>query len=152
MANILEHVQGDINVTKLKFHTQFDPPTHEGLHCCEESLTKQSFKEECDINVILRRFEQTGQAPELRQQGHYGDFSDVPTYQESLNIVIQAHEMFDAQPSKIRDRFANDPIKFLEFVNDPQNKDEMYTLGLAVKPTTSHQSPTPSSESSPDAV
>ena len=35
-----------------------------GLACFDESLTQQQFKEESDINEIVRRFGLTGQTPD----------------------------------------------------------------------------------------
>lgn len=37
-------------------------------------------------------------------------------------------------PAKVRDRFSNDPGKFLAFVDDPKSREEMYELGLAKRP------------------
>ena len=39
---------------------------------------------------------------------------------------------FDALPAELRERFENDPGKFVEFCLDPKNKDEAVELGLAV--------------------
>jgi hypothetical protein len=39
--------------------------------------------------------------------------------------------MFMSLPAKIRSRFQNDPGAFLDFVQNPENRDEMIELGLA---------------------
>ena len=39
-----------------------------------ESMTQQSFKDECDINVILRRFAVTGELPDNIRVPQYQDF------------------------------------------------------------------------------
>lgn len=124
-------------VTSLKtFRTAYGPRHRVQTDVGGPSLTKQSFKEECDINVILRRFEKTGQLPDLiKQNPTYGDFSDVASYHEALNIVHLASEQFDNLSSRVRERFGNDPAKFLEFANDPKNSEEMVKLGLAVERT-----------------
>lgn len=93
--------------------------------------TKQADKESCDINYILDRFERTGELPvSSGASGMYGDFADVPDYLESLNIVRSAEAQFMALPAKLRDRFENDPAKFLAFVGDNKNYDEAVKLGL----------------------
>lgn len=98
------------------------------------SATKQSFKDECDINNILKKFKTIGQLPHVSgRTPMYGDFSNPITYQESLNIVIKAKDQFNALPSKVRDRFGNDPVQFLQFVNDEKNIPELIELGLATK-------------------
>ena len=38
--------------------------------------------------------------------------------------------MFEELPATIRKKFENDPAKFLDFVNDERNADEMVELGL----------------------
>lgn len=97
-------------------------------------MTKQSFSDECDINNILRRYEKTGQLPDrIKENPRYGDFSQPFDYQESLNIVIHAQEQFSLLSARVRERFNNDPQKFLEFTADPENLPEMVELGLAEK-------------------
>nr|QJB20273.1 MAG: internal scaffolding protein [Microvirus sp.] len=97
----------------------------------DKGLTKQSDAKDCDINAIFRRYERTGQLPDMiLKNGSYGDFSDVPTYQEALNIVIRAKEQFMALDAGVRNRFDNDPAKFLAFASDEKNYDEMEKMGL----------------------
>lgn len=99
------------------------------------TLTHQSFRDECDINNIMSRFEKTGVLPEMiKSNPQYGDFSELPSYQDSLHIVLKAEEQFSALSASVRKRFHNDPSEFLDFVNDPSNVDEMVKLGLATKP------------------
>lgn len=99
----------------------------------EISRTKQSEAEACDINVIMERYIATGIPPEARGTPMYGDYSDVGTFQEALDIVRQAEAQFAALDARTRGRFQNDPAQFLEFCENPQNIDEMVTLGLATK-------------------
>ena len=47
--------------------------------------------------------------------------------------VIRAAEAFAAMPADVRDRFQNDPGRFLEFANDASNYDEALKMGLAIK-------------------
>lgn len=68
----------------------------------------------------------------IKQNPQYGDFSNVEEYQTSLNIVIRANDQFNALSSELRDRFQNDPSKFLEFCDNPQNSEELVKLGLAI--------------------
>lgn len=99
--------------------------------CEGESLTKQSFKDECDINVILAKYTKTGVLPDLiKQNPQYGDFSTAEDYQTSLNKVIFAETQFNSLSSRVRDRFHNDPVEFLNFVHDEKNLKEMKELGL----------------------
>lgn len=100
----------------------------------KEGRTKQSFKDECDINNIVKRYETLGQLPDLiKADPRYGDFSSVPDYQTSIMIVQKAQEQFDVLPSRVRERFANDPERFLAFAQDPKNAREMVSMGLAIE-------------------
>lgn len=103
--------------------------------------TQQSFKDDCDINLIMKRFERTGMLDHLNQfEGSYGDFTDVPTsYHDAVNQVLAAQDMFMTVPARVRAMFDNDPGKFLAFVDDPANAEKMVELGLA------RQAPAPSS-------
>jgi len=102
------------------------------IDCGGESRTKQSFKDECDINVIVRRFGVTGVAPGTTKVPMYGDFSDVGDFSTCVDRMMQAQANFDTLPSDVRRRFRNDPQEFLEFCSNPGNLDEMRKLGLAI--------------------
>lgn len=97
----------------------------------DKGVTKQSDAKDCDINLIFKRFERTGQLPDvILRDGRYGDFSAVPDYQEACQIVKTAEEQFSMLDVNIRNRFENDPEKFLAFVHDDKNLDEMEKMGL----------------------
>lgn len=118
----------------MKFHTRFDVPVTKGLSCPEKTRTKQSFKDECDINNILKKYQKTGQLPDMiRSNPQFGDFSDVVDYQTGLDIVIKAHTQFMALSADVRDRFANSPEKFLQFCGDSKNLPEMIKMGIAIE-------------------
>jgi len=92
---------------------------------------KQSFKEECDINHLMKKYENEGRLPEMRKENPvYGDFTNVQSYHDAQNIVIKANQQFKALDANIRKRFANSPAKLLEFVADVNNKAEAIALGI----------------------
>lgn len=93
-------------------------------------LTKQSHKDECDVNLILRNFVKTGViAFTNRNQPMYGDIPSTD-FHEAMNTVAQATQMFDQMPAVLRKRFANDPGVFLEFIQNPDNVEEARRLRL----------------------
>ena len=51
-----------------------------------------------------------------------------------MNMVIAARESFMELPSAIRKRFDHDAGKFLEFVTNPDNADDLVEMGLARAP------------------
>jgi phage internal scaffolding protein len=105
-----------------------------GLHCEDATLTQQHFKDECDINNILRQFNVTGLLPEAPLSPRYGDFTGISDYHSALNQVIAAEDEFMALPAQIRSRFDNDPAKLIDFLEKSENLDEAIKLGLVNTP------------------
>jgi len=105
-----------------------------GLRCEDASRTQQHFKDETDINNILRQFNITGQLPTKAISPRYGDFTNIGDYHSALNQVIAAEDEFMTLPATLRARFDNDPQELIEFLNNPENKDEAIKLGLVNKP------------------
>jgi len=101
-----------------------------GLRCLDESLTKQAFAEECDINTIVRRFGLTGELPVGVRMPTYGDFEGVSDFHSAMNAVAKARESFDTMPAHVRARFHNDPGEFVDFCSDEANRAEAEKLGL----------------------
>lgn len=111
-----------------------DAATNEsGLACEEPSLAQQHYKEECDINTILQKFNITGLLPESPLSPRYGDFSGISDYHTAMNRVIAAQDEFEALPAQIRARFDNDPAKLIEFLENSKNRPEAEELGLVEK-------------------
>lgn len=96
----------------------------------EKTLTIQSEKDACDINKIVEQHAKTGLLPVNTATPIYGDFTGLPSYQESLNIVIKAEEAFMSLDAKIRKEFDNDPGAFLEFAQDENNRDKLIEWGM----------------------
>ena len=104
-----------------------------GLHCEDASLAQQHYKEECDINTILEKFNITGMLPENTLSPRYGDFTGIGDYHTAMNRVIAVQEEFEALPAQIRARFNNDPAQLIEFMENSDNRPEAEELGLVEK-------------------
>lgn len=97
----------------------------------EPSKTDQSFKSDCDIQEIIAKFRKTGQVTHLnKKQGIYADVSQIPDLLGATMIVQDASEKFSSLPSGVRDKFNNDPINMIQWLNNPDNQDEGIKLGL----------------------
>lgn len=95
-----------------------------------KSRTKQAHVKETDINHIMKKFLKTGLMEHSRNhQPDYG-FATSEDFHTSMNIITRANSMFEDLPSQIRSRFENRPDKFLDFVNDENNQQEMVKMGL----------------------
>ncbi|AXH75749.1 MAG: internal scaffolding protein [Microviridae sp.] len=105
-----------------------------GLVCPEETLARQEFLEESDINTIIDRFG-IGENPiEIQKWVTDIDIADAPdNYQDVMNQLNLARDQFMSLPARVRTRFDNDPHAFVAFVSDASNLEEMVSLGLAEK-------------------
>lgn len=99
-----------------------------------EKPAKQEFKEDADINKIMRKFQKTGAIDHAaKYQPQYGE--STPTdFHEAMNIVTRAQSMFNELPSSIRKKFENSAAGFLEFVQDEKNYEEAKELGIDLAP------------------
>ena len=106
-----------------------------------ESFTDQNFKEETDINMILAKYKVTrnpallglGANGEPLKKPQYGDFGDVGTYQECLEIVQEAQEQFENLPAAIRKEVGNSPESMLKWIENPDNYERGVELGIFEK-------------------
>lgn len=120
-----------------------------GIACKDASLAQQQFKDECDINNILRQFNITGQLPNAPLSPKYGDFTGIGDYKTALDRVIAADEEFMNLPANIRARFNNDAAELIEFLDNDENRLEAEKLGLVEPkqtidaPIVEQQTPTP---------
>lgn len=116
-----------------QFRSAYSPRLRVALSFEGEGLTKQSFKDECDINILMARYMETGILDHVREeQGQFLDVSDQD-YQQAMDTIANAKTLFFELPSKVRDRFENDPQKLLEFVHDPRHTEEAVELGFIDK-------------------
>lgn len=102
------------------------------------SLTRQEFKQDCDLGSTLRRFGRTvdGRFALRNAQGfaeglEFGDVSHITDFRSAQDAIAQGKAAFDRLPATLRRRFDNDPAYFLDFVTNPENLPECRALGLA---------------------
>lgn len=113
------------------FRNAYERSSKPGMTFEKPSLTQQHFKDECDINLIIKRFTKNDLAlMAMMSDMQYGDYSTSVDFHEAMNIVIRAQEQFEALPSSVRDKFDNDPSKMLDFVSKKENIEESVKLGL----------------------
>lgn len=106
------------------------------------SRTKQSFKDESDINHIMARYLKTGIIDfTAKNAPQYGDCTGIE-FEAGMQLIARAQTMFEELPSAIRARFENEPAQFLEFVQNPKNAKEARELGL-LPPETPEATPLP---------
>lgn len=123
---------------KPKIYSRFNPPLVSGLTCTKPSLTSQEFKEECNINVLLKKYAVQAKLlgmplseviPQPTAE-NFGDFTNVEDFQQSMNRISQVKGLFDSLPSDIRQRCGNDPANFLRMCQDSNNFKEFAERGI----------------------
>lgn len=97
-----------------------------------KSLTRQSEVKDADINEIVRRFVRTGQLPVIERPPLVGDFTNVGSFSDAMELVLRAERSFDMLPADVRKRFDNSPQAFLAFMEKAEEKD-LKELGFLVK-------------------
>jgi len=125
-----------MSTTKRVVYSAFNRPKGPTIACtAAEGKTQQDFKEECDVNYIVERFANTGLwSNSLRppvSKPMFGDFTNVPDFHNSMNVLAKAREHFESLPAKVRARFSNSPAEMLRFVSDESNYAEAVKLGIA---------------------
>jgi phage internal scaffolding protein len=123
----------------MEIRSRYNAGVREGWKSSVPSMTQQQFKDEADINYIVSMYDSSGVMPTFHGDGQpaqpvFGDFASLPdNAQEMYNRMIEAKSNFDNLPLEVRKRFNYDPAAFLEFVDNPENLDELVAMGLATK-------------------
>lgn len=94
-------------------------------------LTEQHHGESVKIQNILSNYERTGLITHInRREPIFADWTSAPDYYHAQKIIADANSMFEQVPAQIRAQFANDPAQFLDFIQNPENKQAMEDLGI----------------------
>lgn len=127
----------------MKFNSRYSVTGEKpGIQFDQPSQTLQSFKDDADINCIIARYQNTGVLVDptvpVTRTPQFGDYSEMPTYQEAQNVIVAANNAFNSLSSKIRERFGNDPAAYFDFVRNLKEGSDEYaeaiSLGIVNKP------------------
>lgn len=127
----------------MKFNSRYSVTGEKpGIKFDQPSQTLQSFKDDADINCIIARFENTGVLVDptvpVSRTPQFGDYSDMPSYQEAQNVIVAANNAFNDLSAKVRERFGNDPAAYFDFVQSLKEGSDDYVeavrLGIIDKP------------------
>lgn len=111
----------------------------------DKGRTVQADRDDADINKIIARLEKGGMVNRLSlREPFYGDVSEFGDLADSIMKVQKAKALFEDYDASLRERFDNDPVKFVEFFEDEKNLPEAIELGLALpKPVVAPPAPVP---------
>ena len=83
-----------------------------------ETLTQQNFKDETDLNIMIRKY---GVLPVSEVNWKEFDATVIPQdYQQLQNMLREADQAFMDLPADVRKAADNDPQKFLAMVESQQ--------------------------------
>lgn len=121
---------------KTPFNHNTDTESARTAHYSDEpSLTQQQFKDDADINVILKRFQQNKEVPPMVLPEHFTDLTGRTTYFDMASKVAKANETFYLLPADKRAEHLNDPNRWADAVvkaTAAGDLDAMRDLGLDV--------------------
>lgn len=92
-------------MSKAIFTTRYNYKPHKGITNELPSKTYQECKDDCDINVMYRKYLSKGFTPPniAQLEMRYADISEAKTYEDTLNIQQDVKQLFDELPSHIRE-------------------------------------------------
>lgn len=99
-----------------------------------ESMVREAFKDEADINRIVARYQVTGQLPLTKKDARYGDVSDVRDYKASLDFVREATRDIDELPEGARKQFLEGPAAFMAELELAETREQLVGLGILADP------------------
>lgn len=115
----------------MEFQTAYGPKIKLTTTNNDPTMTKVALAEQLDVNNIIKKYNKTGILKNAENyEAIFGDFNETD-FQESLNTIIKAEELFINVPSKIRAQFENSPGRFIDFATNPENLQQMRDWGLA---------------------
>ena len=89
----------------------------------------QSWKDSCDINLLMKRYVQGDTSALSRAQGFYIDATQFPkTYAQMLQTINNAHALFDSLDLEARSQFDHDFNKFVSAMDNME--DFLSKLGI----------------------
>lgn len=96
-------------------------------------FTQQNHKRECDVNYIVAKYDKTGIIDKVQSiEARYGDVTGAD-FRKAQDLYLNASNMFEQMPKEIKKRFRQNAGDFLEFMENPENREEAIKLGLIAK-------------------
>lgn len=116
--------------------------TRKSIDCSSPKLTDQSFKNQCDVNIIMENYAKTGMLSHVTTiTPTFTDNTLVPSLEDAFNIVNRAEEAFSELPPAIRKLMDNNPSNLELFIQNPDNQEILVKHGVLVEKTQVIQTP-----------
>lgn len=82
-----------------------------------DGRTKQSFKDQCDINKILKKAQVKGGLAHVQKypEAVYGEFDPSLDLFTARERIAKAEQIFMELPAEVRSEFRNDALEFVNY-------------------------------------
>lgn len=98
----------------------------------DDSLTKQEFLQESDVNFVVDRYRRNG-IPLVEVPGaQYRDVSQCDSLLDAYHQIEDAKHSFAKLDARVRAQFNNDVFNFIEFLDNPENHDKLEAMNIKV--------------------
>lgn len=111
----------------------------------DDSLVQQAFRDEVDINTIVRRYGITRDLPFGPSGAMYGDFTGIEDFESAVALVDRARRGFESLPAEIREKFHNNPGELARFAASVSEDEFLAATNVAPPP----EPPAPSGSNEP---
>lgn len=86
----------------------------------------QSYADECDINILIKKFESGDTDAFNKRTAEFMDVSSLPdTYAGILNLVNRSSDYFNSLPVELKEKFDNDVNKFIATIGTEEHKEKL---------------------------
>lgn len=108
----------------------------------------QSYREECDLHCIIKKYELTGDEKLLNKyQGVFGDFSEAPAcLAEYYQRIFDAKDFFNQLPVSVKAEFNHSPEQFFASIGS-----EKFNKLFSVSPAAAQEEQQPPAVEKGDA-
>lgn len=104
------------------------------VHPVGDSKTKQEFKQDVDVNFIVKKFQMTGSVSHLaRAKPQFADVSNAVSLHAAMNMMKEATKGFSDLSSAIRAEAGNSPVRFLEMLESEEGTADLVEAGLQLE-------------------
>lgn len=102
----------------------------------DSARTKQTFKDSCDINKILKKAQVKGGLAHVQKydEAVYGEFDPSLDLFVARDRIAQAEVIFNDLPAEVRREFNNDALAFIEFAGGKSNAELVEAIPAIAEP------------------
>ncbi len=99
-----------------------------------DTMVREAFRDECDVNKIVARYALAGTMPLTVAEAAYGDVSEVSDYKTALDLVYASKDRLSELPDAAREMYMKDPLGYWTALDATKERSDLVELGLLEAP------------------